>query len=70
MPGSIKFKLSPAVLQWARTSLGYTVEQAAKKVALYNHPAGDTGIPNDQNEIRYCLPGINRFYQVHLLPKF
>ncbi|MGV3527330.1 MAG: ImmA/IrrE family metallo-endopeptidase [Flavisolibacter sp.] len=31
MAGSISFRLSPSVLEWARVSMGYTPEEAAKK---------------------------------------
>ncbi len=34
MAGSISFRLSGSVLEWARTSMGYTMEQAAKKVGV------------------------------------
>lgn len=34
MAGDISFRLSSAVLEWARTSMGYTSEQAAKKAGV------------------------------------
>src|SRR5687767_1846914 len=34
MAGTISFKLSPKVLEWARMTIGYTVEQAAKKMGV------------------------------------
>lgn len=34
MAGDISFRLSSAVLEWARTSMGYTIEQAAKKAGV------------------------------------
>lgn len=34
MAGSISFRLSRSVLEWARTSMGYTMEQAAKKIGV------------------------------------
>lgn len=34
MAGSINFKLSPSVLEWARTSMGYSIDQAAKKAGV------------------------------------
>jgi len=34
MAGDISFRLSSAVLVWARTSMGYTIEQAAKKAGV------------------------------------
>src|SRR5665213_1634016 len=40
MAGSINFNLSPSVLEWARSSMGYTIEQAAKKA----------GVPSDRYE--------------------
>lgn len=45
MAGSISFKLSPSVLQWARLSMGYSMDQAAKKagVAIDRYEAWETG---------------------------
>lgn len=40
MPGELTFQLSPAVLEWARNSMGYTIEEAAKKA----------GVPNERFE--------------------
>lgn len=34
MPSEMSFRLSSAVLEWARTSMGYTIEQAAKKAGV------------------------------------
>jgi Zn-dependent peptidase ImmA (M78 family) len=45
MAGSISFRLSPSVLEWARSSMGYTIEQAAKKagVAVERYKAWEQG---------------------------
>jgi transcriptional regulator with XRE-family HTH domain len=40
MANSIAFNLSPTVLAWARNSMGYTIEEAAKKA----------GVPSDRYE--------------------
>jgi Zn-dependent peptidase ImmA (M78 family) len=40
MANSIAFNLSPTVLEWARNSMGYTIEEAAKKA----------GVPSDRYE--------------------
>src|SRR5437867_319328 len=36
MAGDIPFRLSSTVLEWARTSMGYTIEEAAKKAGVSN----------------------------------
>ncbi len=45
MPGAIPFRISPTVLEWARTSMGYTVEEAATKmgVSSKNYVDWETG---------------------------
>ncbi len=45
MPGAIPFRISPAVLEWARTSMGYTIDEAAKKMGVSNdrYEAWETG---------------------------
>jgi Zn-dependent peptidase ImmA (M78 family) len=45
MAGSIAFNLSPAVLEWARSSMGYSIEEAAKKagVPAHRYEAWETG---------------------------
>jgi Zn-dependent peptidase ImmA (M78 family)/DNA-binding XRE family transcriptional regulator len=45
MAGHLSFQLSPAVLNWARTSMGYTIEDAAKKVgvSVEQYEAWETG---------------------------
>ena len=45
MSGAIPFRISPAVLEWARTSMGYTIDEAAKKMGISNerYEAWETG---------------------------
>jgi Zn-dependent peptidase ImmA (M78 family) len=45
MPGAIPFRISPAVLEWARTSMGYTLDEAARKmdVPLDKYEEWETG---------------------------
>jgi Zn-dependent peptidase ImmA (M78 family) len=45
MPGAIPFRISPAVLEWARISMGYSIDEAAKKmdVSLDKYEEWETG---------------------------
>lgn len=45
MAGAMTFHLSPAVLEWARNSMGYSIEEAAKKagVPAQRYEAWETG---------------------------
>ena len=45
MAGSMTFNLSPSVLEWARSSMDYSIEQAAEKagVTLKRYHAWETG---------------------------
>lgn len=45
MAGSISYKPSPAVLEWARISMGYTPEEAAKKAgtSIEHHLEWESG---------------------------